>query len=63
VMLATKDAAPHAWRRLAALMLESFRADHTGPLPAALTPPQVEQAMRYLSHAKGVCPRNPQSGP
>jgi AcrR family transcriptional regulator len=56
VVLATRDAAPHAWRRLVALMLESFRADHAGPLPAAPTPAQVERAMRYLSHAKGVCP-------
>ena len=59
VVTATRDAAPHAWRRLVALMLESFRADHAGPLPAAPTPAQVERAMRYLSEAKGVCPSSP----
>jgi len=59
VVLATRDVAPHAWRRLVALVLESFRADHTGPLPAAPTPAQVERAMRYLSEAKGVCPSSP----
>lgn len=56
VVAATKDAAPHAWRRLVALMLESFRAVHAGPLPAAPTPAQVERAMRHLSQAKGICP-------
>jgi AcrR family transcriptional regulator len=56
VLAATKDAAPHAWRRLVALMLESFRAGHTGPLPAAPTPAQVGRAMRHLSQAKGICP-------
>jgi AcrR family transcriptional regulator len=59
VVIATEYAAPHAWRRLAALMIESFRADHTGPLPAAPTPAQVERAMRHLSQRKGVCPSFP----
>jgi AcrR family transcriptional regulator len=55
VVWATRVAAPHAWRRLVALMIESFRAGHTGPLPAAPTPAQVEGAMRHLSLAKGIC--------
>jgi AcrR family transcriptional regulator len=55
VVWATRVAAPHAWRRLVALMIESFRAGRTGPLPAAPTPAQVEGAMRHLSLAKGIC--------
>jgi AcrR family transcriptional regulator len=56
VVQATSQAAPHAWRRLVAFMLEAFRASHPGPLPAALTPPQAERAMRSIAHDKGVCP-------
>ncbi|MGI8328814.1 TetR/AcrR family transcriptional regulator [Actinomadura scrupuli] len=56
VVQATNQAAPHAWRRLVALMLEAFRADRPGPLPAALTLPQAERAMRDLARDKGVCP-------
>ncbi len=55
LVTATKDAAPHAWRRLVALMLESFKAGNTGPLPAAPTSAQMERAMRHLSEAKGIC--------
>jgi AcrR family transcriptional regulator len=56
VVLATRTAAPHAWRRLVALMIESFRAGHPGPLPAPPSSAQVEQAMYDLSRAKGICP-------
>lgn len=53
------DAAPHAWRRLVALALDSFRADHADPLPAPPTSAQSRQAMRDLGRAKGVCPAEP----
>jgi AcrR family transcriptional regulator len=56
VVHATRDAAPHAWRRLIAFLLEGFRAAHTGPLPAAPTPAQTLRALRGNVHAKGVCP-------
>jgi AcrR family transcriptional regulator len=54
VVQATKEAAPHAWRRPVALMLQSFRADEQcGPLPAAPTPIQAERIMRRFTEAKG----------
>ena len=56
VVQATSQAAPHAWRRLVALMLEAFHTDRPGPLPAALTLPQAERAMRHIARDKGVCP-------
>ena len=49
------EAAPDAWRRFVALMLEAFRADEAfragdaSPLPAPPTPRQVMRAMRGLS--------------
>jgi len=43
------QAAPDAWRRFVALMLESFRADRASPLPPPPTPRQVVRAMRGIS--------------
>ena len=43
------EAAPDAWRRFVALMLEAFRADGASPLPAPPTPRQVMRAMRGMS--------------
>jgi hypothetical protein len=43
------EAAPHAWRRFVALMLEAFRADGARPLPAPPTPRQVVRAMRGIN--------------
>ena len=43
------QAAPDAWRRFVALMLESFRADRASPLPPPPTPRQVVRAMRWIS--------------
>jgi AcrR family transcriptional regulator len=58
VVQATKEAAPHAWRRFVTLMLQSYRAqEHNGPLPAAPTPIQTERIMRHIGAAKG-CPAN-----
>lgn len=51
----TRAAAPHAWRRFVALMLDSFRAGHTGPLPAAPTPVQMQRSMMQYAQLKGVC--------
>jgi AcrR family transcriptional regulator len=56
VVQATMEAAPHAWRRFVALMLQSYRAPHDGPLPAAPTPIQTERIMRHIGAAKGLCP-------
>ncbi|TMR90832.1 TetR/AcrR family transcriptional regulator [Nonomuraea basaltis] len=55
VVSASRDAAPHAWRRLVAYMLEAFGADRSGPLPAAPTPAQTYRAMISNASAKGVC--------
>jgi AcrR family transcriptional regulator len=43
------EAAPDAWRRFVALMLEAFRADGASPLPTPPTPRQVMRAMRGMS--------------
>jgi AcrR family transcriptional regulator len=51
VMQVTRDAAPHAWRRLVAFLLEACRAADTGPLPAAPSPMQVDRAMREHASA------------
>jgi AcrR family transcriptional regulator len=56
VVQATREAAPHAWRRFVALMLDSYRASHDGPLPAAPTPIQTERILRHIGPAKGLCP-------
>ncbi len=43
------EAAPDAWRRFAALMLDAFRADRAHPLPTPPTPRQVMRAMRGMT--------------
>jgi AcrR family transcriptional regulator len=55
VVHVTRAAAPHAWRRFVALMLESFRAGQTGPLPAAPTPLQMHRSMVQYAQLRGVC--------
>lgn len=55
VVQATRDAAPHAWRRIVAYILEACRAGNTGPLPAAPTPAQTKRAMADYASAKGIC--------
>jgi AcrR family transcriptional regulator len=42
------EAAPDAWRRFTALMLDALRADGASPLPAPPTPRQVVRAMRGI---------------
>jgi AcrR family transcriptional regulator len=56
VIQATSAAAPHAWRRLVAYLLEGFRAERTGPLPAAPTYGQAVRAMIDAASEKGICP-------
>jgi AcrR family transcriptional regulator len=45
------EAAPDAWRRFVALMLEAFRAEGASPLPAPPSPRQVMRAMRRMSRS------------
>ncbi|MFE7131081.1 TetR/AcrR family transcriptional regulator [Streptomyces sp. NPDC057638] len=48
VLRATRDAAPGAWKRLVALLLDACRADGEeagAPLPPALTPTELHDAM------------------
>ena len=42
------DAAPDAWRRFVALMLQAYRAESAARLPAPPTPRQVMRAMRDI---------------
>ncbi|NUO46716.1 MAG: TetR/AcrR family transcriptional regulator [Streptomyces sp.] len=54
VLSATGDAAPDAWRRLVAWMIQSFRTPARGPLP---DPPEDEalyEAMRRASQSMGA---------
>jgi AcrR family transcriptional regulator len=62
VVQVTRCAAPHAWRRLVALLLEACRAGNTGPLPAAPTPLQTDRAMRGHATVMGLCPRRQTGG-
>lgn len=52
----TRCAAPHAWRRLVALLLDACRPGSNGPLPAAPTPVQTERVKREHAEAKGLRP-------
>ncbi|MFI8182642.1 TetR/AcrR family transcriptional regulator [Actinacidiphila glaucinigra] len=54
VIEVTRGAAPHAWRRLVAFLLEACRPVHAGPLPAAPTPLQTERALLGNAEAKGL---------
>jgi hypothetical protein len=49
VVNGTRDAAPAAWKRYVALMLEACRAAGATPLPPPPTPAQIHQAMRRLA--------------
>ncbi|MFE3032967.1 TetR/AcrR family transcriptional regulator [Streptomyces canus] len=52
----TRGAAPHAWRRLVALLLDSCRPGSSRPLPAAPTPLQTERVKREYAQTKGLGP-------
>ncbi|WP_432194303.1 TetR/AcrR family transcriptional regulator [Streptomyces sp. bgisy027] len=56
----TRCAAPYAWRRLVALLLDSCRPGSNGPLPAAPTPLQTDRVKREYAQAKGLRPTDPE---
>ncbi|MCW8103520.1 TetR/AcrR family transcriptional regulator [Streptomyces tauricus] len=58
VLSATGDAAPDAWRRLVAWMIQSFRAPARGPLPDPPDDAALYEAMRRAS--RGV--NSPETG-
>jgi AcrR family transcriptional regulator len=49
VITGTRDAAPDAWRRLLAYLLQAFTADAAQPLPAPPTPQQMYRALLRLN--------------
>lgn len=51
VVNATGDAAPDSWRRVVALLIESFRAPGGGPLPDAPDPRAMYRAMLRAGQA------------
>ena len=48
VVQGMRDAAPEAWKRFVAFMIDAFRADRAGPLPEPPTPSQMEEARQRL---------------
>jgi hypothetical protein len=51
VIAGTAAAAPDAWRRFAAYMIQAFGAGHTAPLPAPPTPTAIYRALLHLYEA------------
>jgi AcrR family transcriptional regulator len=51
VVMATRDAAPEAWRRLVGYLLQAFAAERAEPLPEPPTKAQMYQALMRLSPA------------
>jgi AcrR family transcriptional regulator len=51
VIAGTANAAPGAWRRLAAYMIQGFSASNTAPLPPPPTPTAIYRALLYLYEA------------
>jgi hypothetical protein len=49
VVRGTRDAAPLAWKRFVALLLDGCRAEGAHPLPPPPPPAQVYRAMRRLA--------------
>ena len=60
VVQGTGTAAPDAWRRFVALMLEAFRAEGAGQLPEPPTPRQVMRAMRGLNRSSDPASPEPE---
>ncbi len=48
VVMATRDAAPEAWRRIVGYLIQSFAAEAAQPLPPAPTTRQVYRALMRL---------------
>ncbi|GAA2484791.1 hypothetical protein [Streptomyces longisporus] len=53
VLRATGDAAPDAWRRLVAWMIQSFQTPARGPLPDRPEDAALYEAMRRVAHGMG----------
>jgi len=53
VIAGTAGAAPGAWRRFAAYMIQAFSAGHTAPLPSPPTPTAMYRALLHL-YAAGI---------
>jgi AcrR family transcriptional regulator len=51
VVAGTADAAPDAWRRFAAYMIQAFSARSAAPLPAPPTPTAMHRALHDISEA------------
>jgi AcrR family transcriptional regulator len=51
VITGTANAAPDAWRRFAAYMIQAFSAGHTAPLPPPPTPTTIYRALLHLYEA------------
>jgi hypothetical protein len=49
VVTATRDAAPDAWRRVVAYLIQSFAAEGACPLPDPPTPTQMYRALMRLT--------------
>jgi hypothetical protein len=49
--MATKEAAPEAWRRLVGYLLQAFAAERAEPLPEPPTKAQMYRALMRLSPA------------
>src|SRR5829696_4290050 len=49
VVMATREAAPEAWRRLVGYLLQAFAAERAEPLPEPPTKAQMYQALMRLS--------------
>jgi hypothetical protein len=51
VVAGTADAAPGAWRRFAAYMIQAFSARSAAPLPAPPTPAAMHRALHDIAEA------------
>lgn len=52
VVTATGDNAPHAWKRVVAGMIQSYRADGAEPLPAPPKPKAIYRAMVTINRGR-----------
>lgn len=52
VVQGTREAAPTAWQRFVALLLEALRAEQAHPLPPAPTPAQMYRALLRLDRSR-----------
>jgi hypothetical protein len=62
VVNATGEDAPDAWRRVVALMIQSFEAPARGPLPDSPEPDAIYMAMLRASQASFASPEPGKNG-